>query len=185
MDTTQYPERVNHQRGSKQMFNSVKSSFRQYATFYGRETRRTFLEFFFFQVIVSILVSVIVVLSFGASGVAVSQASAGQSFDGWSLLFASFWGLFGLGILFLHSIFLLASLVPTLALQARRLHDANISAWWLFLHLAPFGGLALFIMNCLGSVNGVSRFENEGRPANSGSMQTGSFGNSGKPGSDW
>ena len=167
------------------MFNSVKSSFRQYAIFYGRETRRTFLEFFLFQVLVSILVAAIVILSFGASGWVISESSAGQSLNGWSLLTASFCGLLGLGALFLHSMFLLASLVPSLALQARRLHDANISAWWLFLHFAPFGGLALFIMNCLGSVNGISRYENEGRPGSSGNLQNSSFVNSGKSGSDW
>lgn len=40
----------------------------------------------------------------------------------------------------------LATIVPGIALSVRRLHDANLSGWWLLLGLVPFGGLALLIM---------------------------------------
>lgn len=146
------------------MLNSIKSTFRQYATFYGRETRRTFLEFFFFQVIISFMVAVIVIVCWIAAGLTINEANSSQNLDDTAWLGATIWGLLSLGLLGLYSLFQIASIVPTLALQARRLHDANFSAWWLLLHLLPFGSVALFIMNCFHSVNGESIYENEGRP---------------------
>jgi len=150
------------------MLSSIKSTYKQYAIFYGRETRRTYLEFFFFLIILSILVTFIVLISFAAAGWTINAASSNQEVDGLTVLTASFWGLFGLGIAGLHALIVVATIVPGFALQARRLHDANFSAWWLLLHLAPFGALALFIMNCFNSVNGESAYENEGRPRRTG-----------------
>lgn len=150
------------------MLNSIKSTYKQYATFYGRETRRTYLEFFFFQIILSILVTFIFFISLAAAGLTLNEASANQNVDGLAFLTASFWGLFGLAVLGIHTLIAIATIVPWLALQSRRLHDANFSAWWLLLHLLPFGGVALFIMNCFNSVNGESAYENEGRPRKAG-----------------
>jgi uncharacterized membrane protein YhaH (DUF805 family) len=146
------------------MLNSVKESFRKYATFYGRENRRAFLEVFFFEIILAVLTFFIVIISWFAAGLTISQANSNQNLDGAAWLGASFWGLFSLGVIGLYVLYQIASFVPWLALQARRLHDANFSAWWLLLHLLPFGALALFIMNCFDSVPGESNFENEGRP---------------------
>jgi uncharacterized membrane protein YhaH (DUF805 family) len=41
------------------------------------------------------------------------------------------------------SIFLIAVLLPFLAAGARRLHDANKSAWWLLFLPVPVGGLVI------------------------------------------
>ena len=146
------------------MLNSVKESFRKYATFYGRENRRAFLEVFFFEIILAVLTFFIVIISWFAAGLTISQANSNQNLDGAAWLGASFWGLFSLGEMGLYALYQIASFVPWLALQSRRLHDANFSAWWLLLHLLPLGALALFIMNCFDSVPGESNFENEGRP---------------------
>ena len=52
-------------------------------------------------------------------------------------------GLFG----FLRIIYSLATLVPSLAVGARRLHDTGKSGWWLLLGLIPvLGGIALLVM---------------------------------------
>ena len=147
-----------------QMLNSVKESFRKYATFYGRDNRRTFLEVFFFEVILAVLTFFIVLISWFAAGLTISEANSNQNLDGAAWLGATFWGLFSIGVLVIYGLYQVASFVPWLALQSRRLHDANFSAWWLLLHLLPFGTLALFIMNCFNSVPGESNFENEGRP---------------------
>ena len=48
-----------------------------------------------------------------------------------------------------YGLYLIAMLVPSLAVQARRLHDVDRSAWWLLLTLIPLGELVLlywFIM---------------------------------------
>lgn len=43
-------------------------------------------------------------------------------------------------------------LLPSLAVQVRRLHDLNRSAWWLFLHLVPYAGsFVLFIFSIMKS----------------------------------
>lgn len=39
------------------------------------------------------------------------------------------------------SIFLIATLLPLLAVGARRLRDAGINVWWLLFLLVPVGGL--------------------------------------------
>lgn len=163
------------------MFDSVKSTYRQYAIFYGREDRRTFLEFFFFHVILTILATLVFVLwvAFGWT-----LADSSQGLEAPEVFTFTAWGLLGFGLLGLFFLFQLASVVPYLAIQARRLHDANFSAWWLLLHFAPFGPLALFIMNCLKSVDGVSNYENEGRPARS-ATQFNSFDSAGKSGNEW
>jgi uncharacterized membrane protein YhaH (DUF805 family) len=45
----------------------------------------------------------------------------------------------------LSSIFLIAVLLPLLAVGARRLRDAGKSVWWLLIGLAPVGGLVILI----------------------------------------
>lgn len=37
----------------------------------------------------------------------------------------------------------LAAIVPTLAVQVRRLHDTGRSGWWLLLNIVPLGSLVL------------------------------------------
>ena len=39
----------------------------------------------------------------------------------------------------LYALFLVAALVPMIAVGARRLHDTNRSGWWQLLVLVPFG----------------------------------------------
>jgi DNA-binding CsgD family transcriptional regulator len=45
----------------------------------------------------------------------------------------------------LSSIFLIAVLLPLLAVGARRLRDAGMNVWWLLIGLAPVGGLVILI----------------------------------------
>ena len=53
-------------------------------------------------------------------------------------------------LLVLIGVFYVAILVPSLALTARRLHDAGLSAWLLLLGLIPsLGGLVLLVFTLL------------------------------------
>ncbi len=70
-------------------------------------------------------------------------------------LFAGFIGAFSAGensvlgglVIAIYAIYMLALLLPNLAAQARRLHDAGLSAWLLLLNLLPYiGGLILLIL---------------------------------------
>jgi uncharacterized membrane protein YhaH (DUF805 family) len=48
---------------------------------------------------------------------------------------------------YLGILWVIVSLVGSLALGARRLHDVNMSGFWQFLHVLPFlGSLVLFVM---------------------------------------
>jgi uncharacterized membrane protein YhaH (DUF805 family) len=162
------------------MFDSVMSTYRKYATFYGRETRRTYLEFFFFHVIQAALVIAILIFLVAYGWITLEDNSA-QSLEGSEVMTLSVFGILGFGALALFGLVQLASVVPWLALQARRLHDVNLSAWMLLLYFVPFGQMALFILCCLNSVNGLSRYEDEGRPA----TQKGSFKSFEQPGNQW
>lgn len=39
----------------------------------------------------------------------------------------------------------LATLLPSLAVSVRRLHDTDMSGWWLFIMMIPFVGIVLLI----------------------------------------
>src|SRR3954470_6044901 len=45
----------------------------------------------------------------------------------------------------LYALFGLITLLPILAVGARRLHDTNRSGWWQLLSLVPFGFILVFI----------------------------------------
>lgn len=56
------------------------------------------------------------------------------------------------GSMFLYMIFLLASIIPSLAVQVRRLHDTSRSGWWLLIAFVPIiGGIWLIVLFVLDS----------------------------------
>jgi uncharacterized membrane protein YhaH (DUF805 family) len=96
---------------------AIKSVLRQYATFRGRAARSEFWYWYLFTVLVNIVTTVVDELT---------DATIGISFVG--------------------SIVSLGLLVPTLAVSVRRLHDSNLSGWWLLLPAgAAVAGVGLFI----------------------------------------
>lgn len=59
-----------------------------------------------------------------------------------------------LGVL-LYIVFVLAVIVPNLAVLWRRLHDTGRSGWWILISLVPFvGGIILLVFTCLDSQPG-------------------------------
>ena len=68
-----------------------------------------------------------------------------------------------LGISVLLAIWSLASLVPAIAVHARRFRDINISPWFLFLAFIPFVGLLIiYIIAIFPSSNVSAGFESNG-----------------------
>lgn len=56
-------------------------------------------------------------------------------------------------------IFLLAIIVPSIAVQVRRFHDQDKSGWFVLLALIPFvGGLIVLVFMCLEGTKGPNRF---------------------------
>jgi uncharacterized membrane protein YhaH (DUF805 family) len=64
-----------------------------------------------------------------------------------------------LGITAIIGLFWLATVLPTLALSVRRLHDLDRSGWWIFLALIPIvGAIVLIIWHCTRGTVGPNRF---------------------------
>ena len=53
--------------------------------------------------------------------------------------------------------------IPSLAIQARRLHDTNRSGWWQVIQFLPYiniiGGIVIFVFNVLPTVTEGNRFK--------------------------
>lgn len=59
----------------------------------------------------------------------------------------------------LTTIFFLAILIPSIAVQVRRFHDQDKSGWFVLLALIPFlGGLVVLVFMCLEGTKGPNRF---------------------------
>lgn len=119
--------------------------YRRYFDFGGRSRRKEYWFFFLFWVLLSLALGVGIVASFAGNlqGMVQGgpQALAGLGNAFWVLTVA-----FGL--------FFLASLVPMVAVQVRRLHDLGVSGWW-YLGYLVVGGLAPAIPNVGDSLNGL------------------------------
>ena len=93
--------------------NWYMEALRKYATFEGRARRK---EYWFFMLFNFLAVVVLTVVDM-AIGTFNEQAEI---------------GLFG-------GVYLLAVLVPSIAVTVRRLHDTNRSGWWYWVNLIPCG----------------------------------------------
>ena len=56
-------------------------------------------------------------------------------------------------------IFAIASFVPSLAVQIRRLHDQDKSGWFWLINFIPYvGGIIFLVLMCLSGTKGPNRF---------------------------
>jgi uncharacterized membrane protein YhaH (DUF805 family) len=59
----------------------------------------------------------------------------------------------------LIGIFVLAFLIPGIAVQVRRFHDQDKSGWFVLLGFIPYiGGIILFVFMCIEGTRGPNRF---------------------------
>ena len=116
--------------------------YRRYADFSGRSCRR---EYWMFTLLSTIVAFVAVMLIFaGGNGIGDSSNAPGPLF----------W--LGAGAL---GIWVLASIIPSIAVQVRRFHDQDRSGWMVLLGFVPYaGGLIVFIFMCLKGTTGPNRF---------------------------
>lgn len=119
----------------KEIIDTFKYVFLQnYANFSGRARRSEYWLFNLAMYLVSLFIFVPMVL-FAVAIIASSFKSS--SLDGTVVLF--------LVILLIMFVFLLATLIPSLAVGVRRLHDTNRSGWWFLLSLIPLGGVIIYV----------------------------------------
>lgn len=108
---------------------------RHYASFSGRARRKEYWLFTLFHA---------VILAAGEMLAAVLYT------DGSVFSIAFAWAV---------GLYLVASIVPTVAVTVRRLHDVDKSGWWYFIGLIPFiGAVWLLILMCTEGTRGPNQF---------------------------
>lgn len=122
----------------------------KYATFTGRASRSEYWWFVLFNCIIvfALLFSgMIIGAVFGFSVSSICGRIAVCGLTG-----------FGIGVLIgyvLMIIYGLATLVPSIAVSVRRLHDTGHSGWWYLLGFVPYvGGIVLLVFMLLASTPG-------------------------------
>jgi len=139
--------------------NSVRVVLKQkYADFHGRASRS---EFWWFQLFIWVIYAILFALT-----VAAAAAAAGTASDATAQAGFNPYGILPIIGFVLIGLFTLATIIPGLALAARRLHDLNYSGWWVAaLYIGsgiPYIGgvvaiIAIIIMGLKGT-NGANRF---------------------------
>jgi uncharacterized membrane protein YhaH (DUF805 family) len=100
---------------------------KRYAEFSGRSRRKEYWMFVLFQILVSILLTVLIIALGGAAILGSSDPTALAAAGGGVALVG--------GLYFLFSI---AMFIPSLAVGVRRLHDTNRTGWWMLAPLLPY-----------------------------------------------
>lgn len=122
--------------------------FRKYATFSGRASRS---EYWWWQ-----LATTVVYLVLAGSTVAIGVA--GGELDTGNAVF-SLGPAFNVGVTLL-AVWALATLVPQIALAVRRLHDTNLSGWFVLLRLIPsVGDIVLLVLTIQPSNPAGARYD--------------------------
>jgi uncharacterized membrane protein YhaH (DUF805 family) len=106
--------------------NSYINVLKKYATFNGRARRSEYWMFYLFHLIAIFLIMFIDILT--------------GSFDS------------DVGLGAFTGLYIILTLLPTLAVTVRRLHDINRSGWWILLTFIPLiGPITLFVFSVLDS----------------------------------
>ena len=105
----------------------------KYAVFQGRARRKEFWYFVLFNLIVTLVLTVV-------------DVSGGMFED-------------DLGVGLLQGLYSLAILIPSLAVTVRRLHDTERSGWWMLIGLIPLvGSIWLLVLLVLDGDSGSNRY---------------------------
>jgi uncharacterized membrane protein YhaH (DUF805 family) len=108
---------------------AVSTCFAKYATFSGRAARPEYWYWALFNILAAIILALIQFI----------VSRTGGTVLGW--------------------VFDLATIVPSLAVAARRLHDTDRSGWWQLLIFVPvIGWIILLVWYCTAGTPGANRF---------------------------
>ena len=125
---------------------AVARFWKKYATFSGRASRS---EYWWWYLVSAIVAIVFNVLSFGVGGYGLQMDQTYATPRTLAVIVWVIWGLWAL-----------ATIIPGLALLARRLHDTDRSAWWILIGLVPFvGGIILLVFTLMAPVPAGARFD--------------------------
>ena len=120
-------------------WQAIASGFPNYVKFSGRASRSEYWFWFLFVLLGDLAAQIL------DAGISFIQASAA------SLLVV---------------VFYLVTLLPSLAVSIRRLHDIDRTGWWLLLFFIPLvGGIVLIVWFCFKGTSGYNRFGPDPLPA--------------------
>lgn len=124
---------------------SLRSAFAKKFESEGRATRSEFWWMWFATMLISVVAGFIHMIFLHAvqTGVALSPIL--------------------LGLELVAVVLILIFMIPLLFLTARRIHDANRSAWWMLLLLVPYGGLVVSLFGFVKGTVGPNRFGQDPR----------------------
>ncbi|HLZ79190.1 MAG TPA: DUF805 domain-containing protein [Sphingomonas sp.] len=119
---------------------------KRYAEFGGRSRRKEYWMFFLLMIILGVIAGTIdTVLGFGTTSRSIT--GTGYSF-GWATHNGP-----------VEIVLWLATLIPSLSVTIRRLHDLDKSGWWLLILLVPLiGAIVLLVFMCIEGTRGTNRF---------------------------
>jgi uncharacterized membrane protein YhaH (DUF805 family) len=112
--------------------DAITAVFKKYTVFSGRSLRSEFWYWALFTLIISIILSILDSIVFD------TKADSGT-------------GPFSL-------IFSLATIIPTIAVTVRRLHDINKSGWWILISFTIIGIIPLIYWYCQPGTAGKNDF---------------------------
>ncbi len=120
---------------------AIKNNFSNYVTFSGRAARSEFWWWVLFVMVVNIVLSWVDIALFGTVETGVGSVSGYTDMPVFS------------------SLFLLGTLLPSISVAVRRLHDRDKSGWWYWLILVPLvGPIILLVWFILEGTRGANRF---------------------------
>lgn len=137
--------------------------YRRYFDFTGRSRRMEYWMFFLFVFLIGIVFNILA-MAFGFSAASMMGANPNAAPDPTAImqgLGTGFWVIFGI-----YMIFALGTFIPQLAVTVRRLHDRDMSGWFLLLFIVllmiPFINflaiIAFLVLMCLEGTKGPNRF---------------------------
>jgi uncharacterized membrane protein YhaH (DUF805 family) len=119
--------------------------YKRYAEFSGRSRRKEYWMF-------TLLVFLVYIVAFALMGLTGMFSAIGS--DGSPQLSGIHWVIIALLV-----IFAIASFIPSLAVQIRRLHDQDKSGWFWLINFIPYvGGIIFLVFMCLNGTKGPNRF---------------------------
>jgi len=122
---------------------------RRYADFSGRSRRKEYWMYALFQALVYALLLLILLAGVPWSEIA-NQNQTGVEPQPGILV----WGAFAL-----MGLFWVGTVIPSIAVTVRRLHDQDLSGWMYLLVLIPYlGAFAIFVFTCIAGTRGPNRF---------------------------
>ena len=116
------------------MDKALKDMFSKYAVFKGRTSRADFWWAILGYLILSFIFGFVVGLMSGLLGEDASFVSM------------------------ILPIWYIATFLPLLAIEVRRLHDINKSGWFMLLSIVPFGCIILIVFFCMPSVHAGNKY---------------------------